>query len=116
MNKNIKGIDNDAIRALMGYEWKGEVRELENVIERAVIFAKEDYITLKDLPNVFRPNDIIVNHFTSGSLDDSVKSFERDYIVRALENNDFNKEKTADVLKVGLSTLYRKMKELDIKA
>jgi len=66
MNKNIKGIDNDAIRALMGYEWKGEVRELENVIERAVIFAKEDYITLKDLPNVFRPNDIIVNHFTSG--------------------------------------------------
>ncbi|OGU35696.1 MAG: Fis family transcriptional regulator [Ignavibacteria bacterium RIFOXYB2_FULL_35_12] len=116
MNKNIKGIDNDAIRALMGYEWKGEVRELENVIERAVIFAKEDYITLKDLPNVFRPNDIIVNHFTSGSLDDSVKSFERDYIVRALENNDFDKEKTADVLKVGLSTLYRKMKELDIKA
>src|SRR3989339_487089 len=91
-------------------------RDLENVIERAVIFAKEDYITLKDLPNVFRPNDIIVNHFTSGSLDDSVKSFERDYIVRALENNDFDKEKTADVLKVGLSTLYRKMKELDIKA
>ena len=116
MNKNIKGIDNDAIRALIGYEWKGEVRELENVIERAVIFAKEDFITLKDLPIVFRPNDILVNHFTSGSLDDSVKNFERDYIVRALENNDFDKEKTADLLKVGLSTLYRKMKELDIKA
>ena len=116
MNKNIKGIDNDAMRALIGYEWKGEVRELENVIERAVIFAKEDFITLKDLPIVFRPNDILVNHFTSGSLDDSVKNFERDYIVRALENNDFDKEKTADLLKVGLSTLYRKMKELDIKA
>jgi transcriptional regulator with PAS, ATPase and Fis domain len=116
MNKNIKGIDNDAIKALIGYEWKGEVRELENVIERAVIFAKEDFITLKDLPIVFRPDDILVNHFTSGSLDDSVKNFERDYIVRTLENNDFDKEKTADVLKVGLSTLYRKMKELDIKA
>jgi len=116
MNKNIKGIDNDAVRALIGYEWKGEVRELENIIERAVIFAKEDFITLKDLPNVFRPNDIVINHLTSGALDASVKSFERDYIVRALENNDFDKEKTADVLKVGLSTLYRKMKELDIKA
>lgn len=116
MNKNIKGIDNEAMRGLVNYEWKGEVRELENVIERAVIFAKGDFITLKDLPSVFRPTDLVVNHFTSGSLEDSMKSFERDYIIRALENNDFDKERTADVLKVGLSTLYRKMKELDIKA
>jgi len=58
----------------------------------------------------------VINHFKSGSLEDSVKSFERDYILRAMENNDFDKEKTAEVLKVGLSTLYRKMKELDIKA
>ena len=116
MNKNIKGIDSEAMRALIGYDWKGEVRELENVIERAVIFAKEDFITLKDLPQVFKPNDLVITHFKSGSLEDSVKSFERDYILRALENNDFDKEKTAEVLKVGLSTLYRKMKELDIKA
>jgi two-component system response regulator PilR (NtrC family) len=116
MNKSVKGIDPEAMRALINYEWKGEVRELENVIERAVIFSKDDFITLKDLPNFFRPADIFVNRFTSGPLEDSVKSFERDYILRTLENNDFDKEKTADVLKVGLSTLYRKMKELDIKA
>jgi two-component system response regulator PilR (NtrC family) len=116
MNKNVKGIDSEAMRALLSYDWKGEVRELENVIERAVIFSKEDFITLKDLPQVFKPNDLILNQFKSGSLEDSVKSFERDYIMRALENNEFDKEKTADVLKVGLSTLYRKMKELDIKA
>lgn len=116
MNKSVKGIDPEAMRALINYEWRGEVRELENVIERAVIFSKDDFITLKDLPNFFRPADIFVNRFTSGPLEDSVKSFERDYILRTLENNDFDKEKTADVLKVGLSTLYRKMKELDIKA
>ncbi len=116
MNKNVKGFDSEALRALINYEWKGEVRELENVIERAVIFAKEDFITLKDLPTVFRPADLIINHFTTGALEDSVKNFERDYILRALENNDFDKEKTADILKVGLSTLYRKMKDLDIKA
>src|SRR4030066_62208 len=46
MNKNIKGIDNEALRALINYEWKGEVRELENVIERAVIFAKDNFITV----------------------------------------------------------------------
>lgn len=116
MNKSVKGIDTEAMRALINYEWKGEVRELENVIERAVIFSKDNFITLKDLPNFFRPADIFINRFTSGPLEDSVKSFERDYILRTLENNDFDKEKTADVLKVGLSTLYRKMKELDIKA
>ncbi len=115
MNKNVKGFDNEALRALINYEWKGEVRELENVIERAVIFAKEDFITLKDLPTIFRPADLIINNFTTGALEDSVKNFERDYILKALENNDFDKEKTADILKVGLSTLYRKMKDLDIK-
>jgi two-component system response regulator PilR (NtrC family) len=116
INKNIKGIHPDALRALMRYDWKGEVRELENVIERAVIFSKEDFILLNDLPNTFKPADLIPNHFKSGSLDDSVKSFERDYILRALESKEFDKEKTAELLKVGLSTLYRKMKELDIKA
>lgn len=116
MNKNIKGIDANALRALMSYEWKGEVRELENIIERAVIFAKGEYITLKELPNIFRPAEMLIANNKSGSLEDSVKNFERDFILRTLENNDFDKEKTADILKVGLSTLYRKMKELDIKA
>lgn len=116
MNKNIKGIDANAMRALMGYEWKGEVRELENIIERAVIFAKGEYITLKELPNIFRPAEMLIANNKSGSLEDSVKNFERDFILRTLENNDFDKEKTSDILKVGLSTLYRKMKELEIKA
>lgn len=115
MNKNIKGFDPEAMRSLISYDWKGEVRELENVIERAVIFAKEEFITLKDLPASFRPTDALISNFKTGSLEDSVKSFERDFILRALENNEFDKEKTAEVLKVGLSTLYRKMKELDIK-
>ena len=116
MNKNIKGIDSEALRALMHYDWKGEVRELENIIERAVIFSKEEFITVKDLPVVFRPAEIFIDNFKSGSLEDSLKMFERDFIIKTLENHDFDKEKTADTLKVGLSTLYRKMKELDIKA
>ncbi len=115
LNKNLKGIEPEAMRALINYEWKGEVRELENVIERAVIFAKGEFITIKDLPPTFRPTETLPNYFKSGSLEDSVKSFERDYILRTLENNNFDKEKTAEILKVGLSTLYRKMKELDIK-
>jgi len=115
MNKNLKGIDSEAMRALIFYNWKGEVRELENIIERAVIFSKGEFITLKDLPQSFNVNTTITDITQMGSLDESVKKFERDYISKALENNDFDKEKTAEFLQVGLSTLYRKLKELDIK-
>ena len=114
MNKNIKGISNDAMRSLMNHEWKGEIRELENVIERSVIFCNEDFINVKHLPVQFQTEVEPTDFFPSGSLDESVKRFEKDIITRALEANEFNKEKTAEELQVGLSTLYRKMKELDI--
>jgi DNA-binding NtrC family response regulator len=116
MNKSIKGIDNEAMRALIGYEWRGEVRELENIIERAVIFCKTDYITVQDLPPAFRPKFGIIDFSKLGSLEESVRKFEKDYILKALESNGYNKEKTSELLQVGLSTLYRKLKELDIKA
>jgi len=115
LNKNIKGIDNEAMRAILNHEWKGEVRELENIIERAVIFCKTDMITIQELPVSFKPKTDDYDFSFNGSLDESVRKFERDYILRALETNDNNKEKTADALRVGLSTLYRKLKELDIK-
>jgi transcriptional regulator with PAS, ATPase and Fis domain len=115
MNKNIKGISNDAMRALMNHEWKGEIRELENVMERSVIFCNEDFINVKNLPVQFQSATEPTDFSPSGSLDESVKRFEKEIITRALEANEFNKEKTADALQVGLSTLYRKMKELDIQ-
>ncbi|MFO7524122.1 MAG: sigma-54 dependent transcriptional regulator [Ignavibacteriaceae bacterium] len=115
LNKNIKGIDGDAMRCLISYEWKGEIRELENIIERAVIFCKSDFITINDLPPAFKPDGEKNEFPVSGSLDESVRKFERDFILRALESNEMNKEKTAEALQVGLSTLYRKLKELDIK-
>jgi DNA-binding NtrC family response regulator len=116
LKKNVRGIDSEAMRALMNYEWRGEVRELENIIERAAIFCKEEFITLKDLPQIFRPNAEVIDFTISGSLEDSTRKFEREIILKALAGNNYNKEKAAEVLQVGLSTLYRKLKELDIKA
>ena len=115
MNKGVKGISDEAMRILINHEWKGEVRELENVIERALIFCVDEYIEKKDLPESFIENNGTFNFSLTGSLEDSVKKYERDIIMNALESNQFNKEKTADDLKVGLSTLYRKLKELNIK-
>ena len=67
------------------------------------------------MPDSFFGGDSPFNLSLSGSLEDSVKKYERYIIMIALESNDFNKEKTAEDLKVGLSTLYRKLKELNIK-
>ena len=115
MNKKIKGISESAMRALINHNWKGEVRELENVIERAVIFCNDDFIDIKHLPETFGGGDYSNILPLSASLDDAVKKYERDIILNSLENNDYNKEKAAEDLKVGLSTLYRKLKELNIK-
>ncbi|HUX92732.1 MAG TPA: sigma-54 dependent transcriptional regulator [Ignavibacteriaceae bacterium] len=116
LNKNIKGIDSDAMRSLMNYEWKGEIRELENTLERAAIFCKTEFILLNDLPQNFNSKGPVIDFSKVGSLEEYVKKIEKDYIFKALENNHFDKEKTAEALQVGLSTLYRKLKELDIKA
>jgi len=84
------------------------------VIERAVIFCKGDFITLKDLPENFSHHSSSVDFSKLGSLEDAIRKFEKDYIVKALDINKNDKEKTSELLQVGLSTLYRKLKELEI--
>ncbi|MBK6680018.1 MAG: sigma-54-dependent Fis family transcriptional regulator [Ignavibacteriales bacterium] len=115
MNKSIKGFDYSAVRALINHEWRGEVRELENVIERAVIFAESEYITVNDLPEIIKAQRDISSSTTYGSLDEFMRKVERDFLVRVLEEHDYDKEKVAKTLDLGLSTLYRKIKDLDIE-
>ncbi|MFQ5797073.1 MAG: sigma-54-dependent transcriptional regulator [Bacteroidota bacterium] len=115
MIKNVRGLTNDAVNALMRYQWKGEVRELQNIIERAMIFCEEEYIGLEHLPEHVRSavTDGDALRFHTGSLlKDAVKDFEKQYIKRTLEQCQNDKEKTAKLLGIGLSSLYRKMDEL----
>ncbi len=86
MGKNISGIDQSAYRALMNYDWKGEVRELENVMERAVIFCQNDVMTLENLPESLRASKDIVVPDQTGSLDEFMNKVEREYIIKTLEN------------------------------
>ena len=86
-------------------------------MERAVIFCDKEFIGLEHLPDYFR---LIVAQHTSivpgghQTLRDAVKAFERTYIEQVLAQNDRNKEATALALGVSLSSLYRKMEELEI--
>ncbi|HEX2837626.1 MAG TPA: sigma-54 dependent transcriptional regulator [Phycisphaerales bacterium] len=110
MNKQILGITNSAMRALLNHEWRGNVRELENVIERAVIFAEGREIDATDLP--FTAD---VNANDSGEdLKQAIAQFERQHIIFCLRRHNYDKTETAKHLNIGVSSLYRKMDELDI--
>ena len=114
LRKTIKGVDNEVMRRLVQHEWKGEIRELENIIERAIIFCNGDFITMDDLPEVMNttpPQQFIES---GKSLEDAMNELTRQYILASLQRNSFDKEKTAQELKISLPTLYRRIKELNI--
>ncbi len=115
MGKLVRGVDNDVVRALMNHKWKGQVRELENIIERALIFSEGEYITMKDLPEDFKPKFYSQGNIGSPKLKDKLKDFERNYIEQQLAAFGFDKEKTAEELGISVSSLYRKMDELGIE-
>ncbi len=112
MGKKVLSVDNETMKILTNYEWRGGVRELENVIERAVIFAMNDMITANDLTEHIRGKTTINGY--SDSLKDAMRNFEKDHILMTIKKFDYNKEDAAKALKIGLSSLYRKMEELGI--
>lgn len=112
MGRRIVGVDNETMRLLMNHDWRGGVRELENVIERAIIFAREEVITINDLSDYLKGNTFSDNF--PDALKDALKIFEREHIIKTIKKYNYDKEEAAKALMIGLSSLYRKMEELDI--
>ncbi|UCF31864.1 MAG: sigma-54-dependent Fis family transcriptional regulator [bacterium] len=110
MNKKLRGIAREVVVALRAYEWEGNVRELENVIERAVVLCKSDTVTLRDLPEELR-GEGGEEYLSDGdrTLTEIVESFERQILVRALEKNRGSQTKTAGELGIKRTTLRYKM-------
>jgi len=104
-----KSLEPEAVEAMQRYLWPGNVRELENALERAVILAKGGSIPVSALPErVVEPkSDPLVSEAvqTNPTLD----TIERAYIMWVLENEGGNKPRTAEVLGIDPSTLYRKL-------
>ncbi len=115
MGKPIKGITNQAMSALVNHQWKGQIRELQNIVERAMIFCEDEMIDVQHLPEELQASaQISVIDYSSQSLKDAVHIFERRYIEQKLKNHNGDKEKVAKDLGLSLSTLYRKFEELGI--
>jgi two-component system nitrogen regulation response regulator NtrX len=111
--RRAKTFDPGAVAALKDYGWPGNVRELRNVVERLIIMVPGDAITVRDLS--FLEGDLTTPRAPARSaavtpLHEARDRFERDYILRVLAANDGNMSRTAEVLGVERSNLYKKMR------
>ncbi|MHC4344162.1 MAG: sigma-54-dependent transcriptional regulator [Planctomycetota bacterium] len=114
MGKQCIGVSDDVMRMLVSHDWKGNIRELQNVIERAVIFAEDDIIRAADIGLI--GSRAVALSEENESLQAAVRAYEKEHIYRVLNKHDWNKIQAAKALNVGLSSLYRKIDELEIEA
>ncbi len=106
--KELLHLNKDAVQLLQHYPWKGNIRELRNIIQRAFILTDGKEITAASLPY-----DIQKENTTSGG-NLSLAHVEKDHIQKVLHHTNGNKTKTAELLGIGLTTLYRKIEEYNI--
>ena len=114
--KDIQGIADSTLRILGSYWWPGNIRELENLIERLVAISGKDWISDEDLPYELHVAQLNATEpATENLLDRAVSTFERNFIIRALETGGWNVTATARTLGIPLSTLKFKMDRLEIR-
>lgn len=113
-----KTLTDDALALLMKHDWPGNVRELKNIIERLIILTPSNQITARDIPllNVKDEEEISFVHqaLTGDSLRDAKMDFERQFILKKLEENEGNISKTAEAIGLERSNLHKKLKSLNI--
>ncbi|MDM8556168.1 sigma-54 dependent transcriptional regulator [Desulfococcaceae bacterium HSG7] len=107
-NKSISGISREAMDEMMLHEWPGNIRELENAIERAVVVGKSAKIMDRDLP-IFHIQGMAPRE------DHSLKAVEKAHIMSVLINNDWNIAKSSKILKIDRTTLYNKIKRYNLR-
>jgi DNA-binding NtrC family response regulator len=112
MGKHCTGVSEDVMTMLTAHEWRGNIRELQNVIERAVIFAESETIELVDIG--FAGTEPAVAAEGREDLQSAVRAYEKEQICRALMKYNWDKAETAKALGIGVSSLYRKIDELGI--
>jgi DNA-binding NtrC family response regulator len=122
-------LDTGALEALRNYGWPGNVRQLKNCLERAVLLSNNGRITVSDLPpEIARPSapmPVLMSTATSGTSVEgaavssgspaSLREMERQQILAALEQTGWHRGKTAEILGISPSTLYRRLRDYDLE-
>ncbi|MFQ6069084.1 MAG: sigma 54-interacting transcriptional regulator [Candidatus Aminicenantales bacterium] len=115
--KNVKGVSREAQKLFLTYDWPGNVRELENVIESATMLTTKDFLDLPDLPKYLRqlaPSSDTKYFLFEKKNYHSLKEIEDEYISFLLKRNDNNISKTARILNISRTTLYKKINKFKI--
>lgn len=118
LNKNVKSFSAKAMKTIQNYNWPGNVRELRNIVRRAVLMSQSDVVDYVPLPeeNITLNDEINTGDILKekSSLDNYTKQFERDLIMKALQEAGGNKTKAAKILNMNERTFYRKIKNLGL--
>lgn len=111
MKKQVDSISGDALKLLASYHWPGNIRELENIIERGIILAKGHRITADLLP-ILKGTGL--TQAMGSDAKDSLASVERNHIIWVLKKNSYHKSRTAEILGITRKTLDRKIAEYGV--
>lgn len=111
MKRNINDIEKDFLNKLKRYSYPGNIRELRNVIERAIILTDGDILRVSSLPKEFFKEPTIATQENSSSTLDEI---EKHHILKILQQTKGNKTRTAEILGIGLTTLYRKLQSYSL--
>jgi DNA-binding NtrC family response regulator len=115
MKKAYKGVEHGAMKVLMGLTWKGNIRELDNVLERAMILGDGEWVRVADLPRledgeIEEEQREVVRH----NLREALRAYERSHIEQVLRETEGDRTRAAKLLGVSRSSLYRKLEKLGI--
>ena len=130
-DREIEGFDSDAMEMLQAYGWPGNIRQLENVVERAVLLSRGPRLSVEDLPpevtgrmratptasgddSVLGSGALSVGDINGLSLREALEAPERQIILQSLRKHNWNRAATADALEINRTTLYKKMKRLGL--
>ena len=112
LSRSVKDVTPEVMSAMMHYEWFGNIRELENVIERAMILSDSDHISKIELMNGERKDNYRIDTWLNSlSFEEAKQTIERKYIERALSETGGNRTKAAKILGISRRSLIYKLKE-----
>ncbi len=114
-----KQVTDKLMDIFINYDWPGNVRQLKNIVERMVVLSEDDVLDVKDAPNILLSGsndiEIHVDNNYSPSLKEARDEFEKTYILKALQANNWNVTQTARILDMERTYLYRKIKAYDLE-